>query len=39
MKQILWFRRDLRVNDSAILAYAKDEVLPIFIFDKIMTLI
>ena len=34
MKQILWFRRDLRVNDSAILAYAKDEVLPIFIFDK-----
>ena len=34
MKQILWFRRDLRINDSAILAYAKDEVLPIFIFDK-----
>ena len=34
MKQILWFRRDLRVNDSAILSFAKDEVLPIFIFDK-----
>ena len=34
MKQILWFRRDLRVSDSAILANAKDEVLPIFIFDK-----
>jgi len=34
MKQILWFRRDLRVTDSAILANAKDEVLPIFIFDK-----
>lgn len=34
MKQILWFRRDLRINDSAILANAKDEVLPIFIFDK-----
>ncbi len=34
MKQILWFRRDLRVADSAILSFAKDEVLPIFIFDK-----
>ena len=34
MKQILWFRRDIRVTDSAILANAKDEVLPIFIFDK-----
>jgi len=34
MKQILWFRRDLRVEDNAILANAKDEVLPIFIFDK-----
>ena len=34
MKQILWFRRDLRVSDSGILANAKDEVLPIFIFDK-----
>lgn len=34
MKQILWFRRDLRVTDSAILHFAKDEVLPIFIFDK-----
>lgn len=34
MRQILWFRRDLRISDSAILANAKDEVLPIFIFDK-----
>ena len=34
MKQILWFRRDLRVSDSGILTNAKDEVLPIFIFDK-----
>lgn len=34
MKQILWFRRDLRVSDSAILSYARGEVLPIFIFDK-----
>lgn len=34
MKQILWFRRDLRIKDNAILANAKDEVLPIFIFDK-----
>lgn len=34
MKTILWFRRDLRITDSAILSYAKDEVLPIFIFDK-----
>ncbi|RXJ97064.1 deoxyribodipyrimidine photolyase [Arcobacter sp. AHV-9/2010] len=34
MKQILWFRRDLRVVDSEILANAKGEVLPIFIFDK-----
>lgn len=33
MKQILWFRRDLRVTNSAILSKAKDEVLPIFIFD------
>jgi len=33
MKEILWFRRDLRVSDSALLAYAKGEVLPIFIFD------
>ncbi|MBE0491967.1 MAG: deoxyribodipyrimidine photo-lyase [Sulfurospirillum sp.] len=33
MKSILWFRRDLRVNDNAILAHAKGEVLPIFIFD------
>lgn len=34
MKQILWFRRDLRIKDNAILAHAKGEVLPIFIFDK-----
>ncbi|MEA2050959.1 MAG: deoxyribodipyrimidine photo-lyase [Campylobacterota bacterium] len=34
MKHILWFRRDLRVGDSAILHYASGEVLPIFIFDK-----
>ena len=33
-KQILWFRRDLRVEDSALLAYGTGEVLPIFIFDK-----
>ncbi|MBS9782307.1 MAG: deoxyribodipyrimidine photo-lyase [Arcobacter sp.] len=33
MKQILWFRRDLRIDDSAILSYAKKDVLPIFIFD------
>ncbi|CAA6800988.1 MAG: Deoxyribodipyrimidine photolyase (EC [uncultured Sulfurovum sp.] len=33
MKQILWFRRDLRIKDNAILAHAKGEVLPIFIFD------
>ena len=34
MKQILWFRRDLRIEDNAILASANSEVLPIFIFDK-----
>ena len=33
MKQILWFRRDLRVQDSAILHHASGEVFPIFIFD------
>jgi len=33
MKQVLWFRRDLRVEDSALLHYARGEVLPIFIFD------
>ncbi len=33
-KQILWFRRDLRVEDSALLHFASEEVLPIFIFDK-----
>jgi len=34
MKQILWFRRDLRIEDNAILSNADNEVLPIFIFDK-----
>ena len=34
MAQILWFRRDLRITDNAILANAKNKVLPIFIFDK-----
>ena len=34
MNQILWFRRDLRISDNAILSNAKDKVLPIFIFDK-----
>jgi len=33
MKQILWFRRDLRIIDSALFHYAKKEVFPIFIFD------
>lgn len=34
MKQIIWFRRDLRVEDNKILEQASNEVLPIFIFDK-----
>ena len=34
MRQVLWYRRDLRVVDSEILENAKGEVLPIFIFDK-----
>ncbi len=34
MKQILWFRRDLRGRDNAVLSGAKGEVLPIFIFDR-----
>lgn len=34
MSQILWFRRDLRISDNAILCNAKEKVLPIFIFDK-----
>ena len=34
MKSILWFRWDLRITDSAILSYAEDEILAIFIFDK-----
>ena len=33
MKKILWFRRDLRVDDSMLLSQ-EGEVLPIFIFDK-----
>lgn len=33
MKRILWFRRDLRVEDNKILSFGGD-VLPIFIFDK-----
>lgn len=32
MKRILWFRRDLRVNDNPLLSLG-GEVLPIFIFD------
>ena len=32
MKKVLWFRRDLRVHDSMLLA-VEGEVLPIFIFD------
>ncbi|AHJ12629.1 cryptochrome/photolyase family protein [Sulfurospirillum multivorans] len=32
MKKVLWFRRDLRVHDSMLLAI-EGEVLPIFIFD------
>ncbi|APW64604.1 deoxyribodipyrimidine photolyase [Poseidonibacter parvus] len=34
MSQVLWFRRDLRIEDNAILSNAKGKVLPIFIFDK-----
>jgi deoxyribodipyrimidine photo-lyase len=34
MSQVLWFRRDLRIRDNAILSNAKNKVLPIFIFDK-----
>lgn len=33
MKKILWFRRDLRVDDSMLLAQ-DGEILPIYIFDK-----
>lgn len=32
MKKVLWFRRDLRVDDSMLLS-VEGEVLPIFIFD------
>lgn len=32
MKKVLWFRRDLRIHDSKLLAL-DGEVLPIFIFD------
>lgn len=33
IKKVLWFRRDLRVDDSKLLSI-EGEVLPIFIFDK-----
>jgi deoxyribodipyrimidine photo-lyase len=33
VREILWFRRDLRLEDCAILAHASKDVLPIFIFD------
>lgn len=33
MKQILWFRRDLRATDHKLLTTTAHEVLPIFIFD------
>lgn len=33
MKRILWFRRDLRVDDNPLLSF-DGEVLPIFIFDS-----
>jgi len=33
MKRILWFRRDLRIEDNPLLSLG-EEVLPIFIFDK-----
>lgn len=32
MKKVLWFRRDLRIDDSMLL-HEKGEVMPIFIFD------
>ncbi len=32
MKRVLWFRRDLRVNDNPLLSLG-GEVLPVFIFD------
>ena len=32
MKRILWFRRDLRIEDNPLLSFG-GEVLPIFIFD------
>jgi len=31
---VIWFRRDLRVEDNRALALARGRVLPIFIFDK-----
>ena len=33
MKRILWFRRDLRIEDNPLLSFGA-EVLPIFIFDS-----
>lgn len=35
MKRILWFRRDLRVEDNPLLSLS-GEVLPIFIFDTVI---
>lgn len=35
MKRILWFRRDLRIEDNPLLSIG-GEVLPIFIFDNII---
>jgi len=33
MVDVLWFRRDLRMEDNTILAVARDAVLPVFVFD------
>ena len=35
MRRILWFRRDLRLEDNPLLALG-GEVLPIFIFDTVI---
>ncbi len=32
--EVLWFKRDLRVEDNPIISFANIKVLPIFIFDK-----
>jgi len=34
VREILWFQNDLRITDNALLHYAKQDVLPIYIFDK-----